>query len=372
MRYLYSGAGWDIDSFVSVVKARHTDGRGSGLNSDAVRLAEERAAQLLGIAPRSVVMNCSGTAALMAIVCAITEQKGVGEAVIPAFGWASVAGVFRTLNWKVRGADVEENSLGPGLNEYLRAITDNTRVVVVTHMRGMPNQYLADIRRICDQRSLLLIEDCAQAWGVNLMGQMVGTFGDFSFFSTQENKLISTGEGGVCVSRDDKYASSIRRLSGYTIESDTMMLNLRMSDVQAELFLREIGDLERRIHMLKTLETLTRREFDPYVMSVFRERKLIGHYAGGNGQAVCVLPDGADDRELLCARLDKYQVRNYSPCGQNDPHQAIYWGYRGYSLSGLDSISEYIDIPMPLVLDSEEQDRYIRSVRSAILEVLDK
>ncbi|WP_210581577.1 DegT/DnrJ/EryC1/StrS family aminotransferase [Actinomyces succiniciruminis] len=370
MRYLYSGDGWDVESLVDAVRARHADGRGSGLGSDALRLAEEKAARELVMEPASVVMTSSGTGALTAAVCAITEKQGAGEVLVPAFGWTSVASVFLVMGWSVRVVDVGRHSLVPGAAEYLRAMTEKTSALVVTHMRGMPNPDLSGVRQICDERSLLLIEDCAQAWGVTVSSRKVGTFGDFSVFSSQENKLISTGEGGICVSERKEWSSLVRRVCGYRSERKATTLNLRMSDMQAEIFVRELGALDSRIFRLRELQNLIRREFDAYLETRGRKREILGSYEGSNGQAVCVLPAGKKDMELLRSKLRKYQVRHYTPCMEGDPHQARHWVAADKPLAGLDSISNYVDIPIPLVSNIGERDYYVACVRNAIWEVL--
>ena len=370
VRYLYSGDGWDGESLVDAVRARHADGRGSGLDSDAVRLAEEKAAHELETEPASVVMTSSGTGALTAAVCAITEKQGVGEVLVPAFGWTSVASVFLVLGWSVRVVDVGKHSLVPGAAEYRRAMTANTSALVVAHMRGMPNPDLSEVCQICDERSLLLIEDCAQAWGATVSSRKVGTFGDFSIFSSQENKLISTGEGGMCVSKREEWSSLVRRVSGYISERKATTLNLRMPDIQAELFVRELGAIDSRILRLRELQNLIRREFDAYLEIRERKREILGSYAGSNGQAVCVLPANKKDMELLCSKLRKYHVRHYTPCMEGDPHQARHWVAPYRPLAGLNSISNYVDIPIPLVSNIGERDCYVACVRNAIWEVL--
>lgn len=76
-----------------------------------------------------------------------------------------------------------------------------TRIVVVTHMWGIPCNMRA-IQKVLDKRpDVLLFEDCSHAHGASIDGQMVGTFGDAAAWSIQGQKIITGGEGGVSLTR---------------------------------------------------------------------------------------------------------------------------------------------------------------------------
>jgi perosamine synthetase len=80
--------------------------------------------------------------------------------------------------------------------DSLRAnITDLSKAVVVTHHWGYPAK-IDEIRQICDEHGLFLIEDCAHAVGCYYKGKHVGSFGNMGVFSFQEYKQLSTGDGG--------------------------------------------------------------------------------------------------------------------------------------------------------------------------------
>ncbi|MFB4326345.1 DegT/DnrJ/EryC1/StrS family aminotransferase [Paenibacillus lautus] len=75
------------------------------------------------------------------------------------------------------------------------AITDKTSCIVITHMFGHPAE-MNEIRDICIQHRIKLIEDCSHAYGSTYQGQKVGGFGDISIFSMQATKTVPAGEGG--------------------------------------------------------------------------------------------------------------------------------------------------------------------------------
>lgn len=100
-------------------------------------------------------------------------------------------------------ADVDAASYNITVDTISRRLTARTRAVIVVHLQGNP----ADIKpivKLCRQKKLKLIEDCAQAWGAKVAGQWVGTFGDLGCFSLNDFKHIGCGEGGLIVTNKPK------------------------------------------------------------------------------------------------------------------------------------------------------------------------
>ena len=90
-------------------------------------------------------------------------------------------------------------------------ITPRTRAILVVHYAG----YVADVvrlREIADRHGIALIEDCAHALGARIAGKPVGSFGDFSIFSLQAIKHMTTVDGGMLAIRDAESMPSARRL----------------------------------------------------------------------------------------------------------------------------------------------------------------
>ena len=106
-------------------------------------------------------------------------------------------------------ADVELNtgSLDPA--SIRNIITPNTKAIIVVHQFGIPAN-MREIMAIAKEFNLKVIEDCAQAHGAKIDGKYVGTFGDIGVFSLNVNKTIQSGEGGVCVTKDDDLAYNLQ------------------------------------------------------------------------------------------------------------------------------------------------------------------
>ncbi len=97
----------------------------------------------------------------------------------------------------------------PGMIE--KCITDRTKAVIATHLFGVPCD-VGEIANLARENGLALIEDCAQCLGGHHRGKPVGTFGDFSTFSFNFEKHMSTGEGGMLVVNSKDHLERIHSL----------------------------------------------------------------------------------------------------------------------------------------------------------------
>lgn len=155
--------------------------------------------QFVGI-PHAVSF-ASGTSAIHAM----SRIAGLrpGDAVIaPAYTFFATATPFAYDGVEVRFADADRygNVTAATLAE---ALTPAVRAVIVTHMWGNPCP-MDEIVEFCRVQDLLLLEDCSHAHFASWRGQRVGTFGDMAVFSTNQ-KAITTGEGGILVTGNDRY-----------------------------------------------------------------------------------------------------------------------------------------------------------------------
>jgi dTDP-4-amino-4,6-dideoxygalactose transaminase len=123
------------------------------------------------------------------------------------------------------------------LKDAAAKATPRTVGFVPVHLYGHPAD-LDGIRRICVERSLWLLEDCAQAHGASWRGRKVGSFGRAGVFSFYPSKNLSVmGDGGLLVTDDDDVAARCRRLRDHgRLSKDVhaeLGFNLRFNDIQA-------------------------------------------------------------------------------------------------------------------------------------------
>jgi dTDP-4-amino-4,6-dideoxygalactose transaminase len=244
-----------------------------------VRELEAQITQLYGLP--HVIACSSGTASIhTALIAAgispgdevITSPITDMGSVIPIL-WQGAIPVFADVH-------LDQHLITP---ETVRAvITERTRAVLAVHLWG--NCCAVDeLRALCDERGILLIEDCAQAWGTMYKGRPAGTYGHYGCLSLNEYKHISCGDGGLvlCNSDDDAHRARLATDKGYNRKDPTMARNptflannYRMTELQAAVALGQLTKLEsiiarrrswcERLHAsLAGIDGLHRPQFTP-------------------------------------------------------------------------------------------------------------
>src|ERR1700733_14493812 len=181
---------------------------------------EDALAQYVGT-PHAVTVS-SGTAALH-LACVAAGLGPGDEVIVPAFTFVASAAAARYVGAEPVLCDVRsplDFNLDPA--DVERRITPRTRAVVAVHFCGYPADVLA-LRTLCDERGLMLIEDCAQAIGAQVddSGRQVGTVGELGAFSFFSKKQLCVGEGGMVTTADEELAERVRMFRSHAMTSST-------------------------------------------------------------------------------------------------------------------------------------------------------
>ncbi len=210
---------------------------------ESVKRFEEEFSKYLGVKNSIAVSN--GTVALDLALKALDLKPG-DEVISPAFTFIATANSILYQGLRPVFADVDPKTFNIDPESLNEKITPKTRAVVGVHLYGQPFDLKA-VQQICDDKDMVLIEDCAQAHGAEFDGKKVGGFGVgcFSFYPT---KNMTTGEGGMITTNDDSIAARLRLLRnhGDTGKYNHVMLgyNYRMMNIQAAIGLVQLGRLE--------------------------------------------------------------------------------------------------------------------------------
>lgn len=211
--------------------------------------------------------NCTDSLHVCCIVCGF----GPGDEVIcPSLTFAASCNCIRYVGATPVFADIvgtDHINIDP--KDIVAKITPKTKGIIVVHMAGFPSQ-MDEIMSIAKKHNLKVIEDACHGPLSEYKGKKLGTIGDCASFSFFSNKNISTGEGGMFITNDEKMSEkarlirshgmstmSYKRASGHATEYDITCLgyNFRMDDIRAAIAIEQLkklpGDLETRIAVRK-------------------------------------------------------------------------------------------------------------------------
>jgi perosamine synthetase len=198
---------------------------------------ESQFAAFCGVKHAIAVSN--GTVAIhLALVAA-----GVGpgdEVIVPALTFVATAAAVRHAGAEPVFVDSEPEigTLDPKAVE--RALSSKTKAIIPVHLYGHPAD-MDPILEIARARSLVVIEDAAEAHGAKYKGRVVGSMGKMGTYSFYGNKILTTGEGGAVVTNDDTMAARLRFLKDHAMDPKRRYwhpevgYNYRMTNLQAAM-----------------------------------------------------------------------------------------------------------------------------------------
>jgi dTDP-4-amino-4,6-dideoxygalactose transaminase len=220
----------------------------SGMIAQGRRVAEleERWADRLGV--RHAIAVSNGTVALMSVLSGLGLGPG-DEVITVAHTFAATANAILFTGATPVFVDIEPDTYLIDAKRIERAITARTRAIMPVHLFGL----VADmdmIAAIADRHGLEVVEDAAQAHGATFRGRPAGSFGHGAF-SLYATKNMTTAEGGLITTDDDRLADWLRvyRNQGMRARYQFEMLgyNFRLTDIAAAIGLVQLGKLDRNI-----------------------------------------------------------------------------------------------------------------------------
>ncbi|MDD2871878.1 MAG: aminotransferase class I/II-fold pyridoxal phosphate-dependent enzyme [Candidatus Gracilibacteria bacterium] len=130
------------------------------------------------------------------------------EVIVSAYTCVSVSNAVIQSGAKIVYSDIDIKNLGLDIDNLNKNINKNTKVIIVQHTFGKPAN-IKKIIEIAKEKNILIIEDCAHSLGSRIDGKKLGSFGDFSIFSTGRDKVISGVTGGFLIVNNEKYFDKI-------------------------------------------------------------------------------------------------------------------------------------------------------------------
>lgn len=203
-------------------------------NGPKVQEFEQAWSNWLGV-KHTLFVN-SGSSANFITMAVLRDLYGAGEIIVPPIAWASdIASVFAAGHTPVF-ADVDLKNLAMEEQEILAHITDKTRAVFLTHVLGF-NGLSENLLWELERRNIPLIEDVCESHGATMNGKKCGTFGLASNFSFYYAHHMSTIEGGVICTNDDRFYQycCLYRSHGMIRESTDVELREKISKQYPEL-----------------------------------------------------------------------------------------------------------------------------------------
>lgn len=230
------------------------------------------------------VAVANGTVALHLALEALGIKKG-DEVIIPALTFVATANAVKYTGAKPVFIDSEPRTWNINPAKIEEKITPRTRAIIPVHLYGHPCD-MGSIKEIAEKHNLSIIEDAAEAHGAEYKGKKVGSLSAISCFSFYGNKILTAGEGGMCLTDDERLAEKIGQLKDHGMSKERryyhpqLGYNYRLTNIQAAIGLAQLEKIEKTIEtkrknaklynsLLKDVKGITLPIEEPWAKNVY-------------------------------------------------------------------------------------------------------
>ncbi|MBN2189566.1 MAG: DegT/DnrJ/EryC1/StrS aminotransferase family protein [Chitinispirillaceae bacterium] len=211
------------------VLVRFLEGQPRLTQSENVNSFEREWSQWVGV-NYSVYVN-SGASANLITMAALKHLYGGGEIIVPTLTWVSdIASVLQNGFTPVF-VDINPGNLCMDVDQVIHKMTEKTRAVFITHVQGF-NGLSDKLLSACQGRGIPLIEDVCESHGATFKGKKLGSFGLISNFSYYYAHHMSTVEGGMVCTNDEKIYETLRILRSHGMAREALSRDVREHHVR--------------------------------------------------------------------------------------------------------------------------------------------
>ncbi len=210
---------------------------------------EDRWAAYCGMSYGVAVSN--GTVALEIAMACLELQPG-DEVILPSFTIISCAQAVTMCGLKPVLVDSDPRTWCMDVSQVEAKITARTRAIMPVHIYGHPVD-MDPLLALARKHDLIIVEDAAEVHGAEYKSRKCGGLGDLSCFSFYANKIITTGEGGMVLTRDAVQAERLRDLRNLCFKKERRFYhtelghNYRLTNLQAAIGLAQLERIEELI-----------------------------------------------------------------------------------------------------------------------------
>ena len=254
-------------------------------------------------------------------------------------------------------------------------IKEDTKGIIVVHIGGIVAPQIKEIQEICEDHNLFLIEDAAHAHGSTLDGKMAGSFGDAAAFSFYPTKVMTSGEGGMITTDNEKiYKRALvfrdQGKAGFYGNVHTEMgYNWRMSEVHAAIGLSQFARLEEFIEDRRRIAKI----YDKELKGIDRLTPIMipSNVESNYYKYVALLEEGIDRSDVKKELKEEYNVSLSGevyelPCHLQPIFKELY-GFKDGDFSIAEDICKrQICLPVFATMTDEQAKYVVKSLKEVL------
>lgn len=297
---------------------------------------------------------------------------GIGEGdevITPVFTCTATNIPLLYLGAKPIFADIQRNTMNLNPNDIEHRITEKTKAICCVHYGGLPCD-MDEINAIAQKYNLLVIEDAAHAVGATYKNLKVGQISDFTMFSFQAVKHITTGDGGYLAVKNQDLVEKAKRLRWFGIDRQAKSRGIWENDIKEIGYKYQMTDISAALGIAaldEWVETSDYRKllFRRYCKNLIdcKDVKVVGENIADREHAAWLITILIDEPEALQKKLMMNGIESNQVHFRNDRYSLF--GTRREDLPVMDDLeNKYLVLPIHTYMNIEDVDRICDVIKS--------
>ncbi len=314
----------------------------------------------------------SGTDSLH-LAYVLANIKKDDEVIVPVFTCTATNIPLLYLGAKIKFADIDAETMNISVKSVEKLITQKTKAIVCVHYGGLPCD-MDGLTRLAKKHNLFLIEDAAQAMGAKYNDRFIGTIGDFSAFSFQAIKHITTGDGGMLSLKKKSDYIKGKRIRWFGIDREKKYAGTwandiyeigykyQMTDISATLGIDGLNEFNRILNHRRKIYYL-------YLDLLSKNKKIqcIHDYDKKKYHSAWLFTIALKQKDYLQKKLKIRNIETNQVHFRNDKYSIFKKFAKNKSFPNMDSIEDnYLVLPLHHKISTSDV-RYICNLINKII-----
>ena len=312
----------------------------------------------------------SGTDALH-LSYILAGLKPGDEVIAPVFTCTATNIPFLYMGVKILFSDINPNTMNLDVNHVQQLMNKNVKAIVCVHYGGLPCD-MDELQAIADEWNIPVIEDAAHAVGAKYKGMSIGSISDFTMFSFQAIKHITTGDGGMLIVKNKELVDKAERVRWFGIDRKAKQAGIWENDITEIGYKYKMTDIAASMGIASLQEfdevsSLRKKLFRVYCeeLTGFDRVKIVGNDFDDREHAAWLFTVIVEDRYSLQEKLRENKIESNQVHFRNDRYSIFNDFTNGKEFPNMDQIEDkYLVLPLHTMMNENDVRRVCSVIKS--------
>lgn len=314
----------------------------------------------------------SGTDALHLSYILAGLKKG-DEVIAPIFTCTATNIPFLYMGVKIKFADIEPTTMNISIESVKKLINKKTKAIICMHYGGLPCD-LDELKKICNKYKIPLIEDAAHALGATFKGKPIGSLSDFTMFSFQAIKHITTADGGMLCIKDNRLIKKAKRIRWFGIDREKKQKATWENDIFEVGYKYQMTDLGASVGLeglkdFKKILSHRQKIFGIYLDKLSKNKNIlcVNKDDGKRTHAAWLFTIIAEKKDFIQKKLRERRIETNQVHFRNDKYSIFKNFVKGKKFPNMDfAENKYLAIPVHHKVSTQKA-KYIADIINKIV-----